>query len=150
MALGTTGAGETARQEDDEPLLPRTGPLPKPDPVTLNRAVGSRIWQALGAVALWGLVVAATIAGSFVLFKRADRRLTVSGMIALDASAEALLVSGMRAVGRVVDVKDPPRGTPTIAVDHTVGATPLPGRYSFFRRHEPQRAWLGGEGRDWS
>ncbi|MEV6898960.1 DUF3592 domain-containing protein [Amycolatopsis sp. NPDC051372] len=48
-----TGAGEPPRQEDDEPLLARTGRLPKPDPVTLDRAVRVRIRQAAGAVALW-------------------------------------------------------------------------------------------------
>ncbi|MET7991912.1 hypothetical protein ABZU76_13460 [Amycolatopsis sp. NPDC005232] len=50
MDLGMTGAGEPPRQEDDEPLLARTGRLQKPDPVTSDRAVRVRIRQAVGAV----------------------------------------------------------------------------------------------------
>ncbi|MEV0072942.1 MULTISPECIES: DUF3592 domain-containing protein [unclassified Amycolatopsis] len=90
MDLGMTGAGETPRQEDDEPLPARTGRLPKPDPVILDRAVRSRIWHALGAAALWVLVVAATIVGSSVLFDRADR----------------LLTDGVKVPARVVAVED--------------------------------------------
>ncbi|QYN21467.1 hypothetical protein [Amycolatopsis sp. DSM 110486] len=58
MDLGMTGAGEPPRQEDDEPLLARTGRLQKPDPVTSDRAVRVRIRQAVGAVVNVGEVTA--------------------------------------------------------------------------------------------
>ncbi|MET7989475.1 DUF3592 domain-containing protein [Amycolatopsis sp. NPDC005232] len=102
MDLGMTGAGDPPRQEDDEPLLARTGRPTKPDPVTLNRAVRSRIRCALGVVALWALVVAASLAGVALLVGRADR----------------LLTGGVKVPARVVVVDNDARGGPYIVVDY--------------------------------
>ncbi|MEV4601493.1 DUF3592 domain-containing protein [Amycolatopsis sp. NPDC049253] len=81
---------------------------PEADETAWNRVLRRRSCRSVAAAFFWLLVLAST----------------VGGMIALDASADTLLVSGMRAVGRVVGVADPRRGTPTITVDYTVGVTP--------------------------
>ncbi|WP_326569588.1 DUF3592 domain-containing protein [Amycolatopsis rhabdoformis] len=73
-----------------------------------NRVLRKRSWRSVTATVLWLLVLASA----------------VLGMITADASADTLLVSGMRAVGRVAEVTDPRRGTPTMTVDYQVGVTP--------------------------
>ncbi|WP_326569591.1 DUF3592 domain-containing protein [Amycolatopsis rhabdoformis] len=88
MDLGT--AGDRPDSQDDEPLLARTGRPTRPDPVTLDRAVRSRIRRAVLAAVAWTLLLVATIAGVVLLFR----------------SSERLLVEGVRTTARVDMVVD--------------------------------------------
>ncbi|MEW2500036.1 DUF3592 domain-containing protein [Amycolatopsis sp. NPDC047767] len=103
MDLGT--AGDSPDRQDDEPLRARTGRRPKPDPVTLDRAVRARLHRAVLAAVAWALVTAATIVGAILLLRWSDR----------------LLVDGVRAPARVDSVMDDPPGrgnSPYFVVDY--------------------------------
>ncbi|MEV6900150.1 DUF3592 domain-containing protein [Amycolatopsis sp. NPDC051372] len=106
-----------------------TGDALETDVIAWNRALCKRSWRSITGAVLWLLVLTSA----------------VLGMVALDAAADALLVSGMRVVGHVVGVEDPRRGTPTITVGYTVGVTPrqaVVNRDSGLAYHVGDLVWL--------